>query len=187
MRDDIDTQQRTSDAVHDEIEQKRAELDDTLGEIGRRLSPEELKQHLRAYVQESLTNAVEVARRNPASVAAAALTVAGTLLVRHRRHAQEAELQAAQVRSVWDQIVTTLSHVSEDHRPIAEAVSRAADLAQRARAGVADFVSDPHVENLAEPAQRLVAAVEARARENTLLSLAIAAGIGATLSTMLRR
>lgn len=186
MTNDTNAQERTSDAVHEEIEQTRAELDDTLGEIGRRLSPEELKHQLRAYGNELLSNAVETARQNPASIAAAALTIAGTLLVRHRRHAHAAQLQAEQVRGVWDQVVTSLAGMA-DERPIAEAVSRATEMAHRARAGVADFVSDARVQDLTEPAQHVVAAVEARARENTLLSLAIAVGIGATLSAMLRR
>lgn len=202
MTNDRSSQTRTADEVQTEIGHTRAELDDTLDEIGRRLSPAELRHQVRVYLRDMISQTAEVARRNPASLTAGALVVAGTVLVRHRQRAWARQLQADQMRTIWDRLAQIMANAREEHfhggRPLTDVVAQATDLAQRARESVVETVGDvaakaqhawrnESLADLAQPAQQLVTAIEARSREHALLSLAIAAGAGAIVSSLCRR
>ena len=201
MANDTATQTRTPDEVQDEIGQTRAELDVTLSEIGRRLSPEELKERAVTYVKDSANRAVAVAQQTPGPVALAGFVVVGAFVLRHHRRVRAREAQAEQIRVIWERIAATLADGNGHTRPaarISEVVSQVADVADRARHSLSDAVGEmvsraetalreESVADLAQPARQFIAALSERSREHSLLSLALAAGAGVALSAMLRR
>jgi hypothetical protein len=201
MTNDKDLESRTVDEVQDEIGHTRAELDETLDEIGRRLSPAELRHQVKVYLGDTIAQAADAARRNPASITAGALMVAGTVLVRHRQRAWARQVQAEQMRTIWDRLVQSMADARDEHlggRSLSDVVAKATDLAQRARESVAETVGDvaakaqyawrnESLADLAKPAQRMLTSVEASSREHALLSLVIAAGAGAMISSLCRK
>jgi ElaB/YqjD/DUF883 family membrane-anchored ribosome-binding protein len=201
MAAENEAQTRTPDEVQDEIGQTRAELDDTLSEIGRRLSPEELKERTVTYLKESAARAGDVARQNPGTVALAGCAVIGAFVLRNQRRMRAREEQAEQIRMLWERVTAVLADGVGNARPalhMSEVVSKVADVANRARHNLSEAVGEvaaraedalrkESIADLAQPARRLIASLEESSREHALLSLAIAAGAGAMLSSLFRR
>lgn len=203
MANEIETPtSRTPAAVEHEIDRTRAELDDTLGEIGRRLSPTELRHEAVAYVKDSASRAVAAARQHPETVALAGIALVGTFILRHNGRVSTRRQQAAQIASIWDRVAAALAdhgvHRARDGAGIAELAAKVADMASRAREDVAEVVGDvaaraqeslakEPIVRLAQPAKRLMHSLEQNTQEHALISLAMAAGAGALLWSVFRR
>jgi len=100
--------QKTPDELQEEIEHTRAELDSTLDEIGRRLSPREIKERTVGYVKETAESLSETLQRNPVPVAIAGTALAATLLARHRASTRVAREREEQFTVLWDRLVDAI-------------------------------------------------------------------------------
>src|SRR5262245_37679784 len=102
MANDTDSENRTPEEVEREIGETRAELDDTLGEIGRRLTPAELKHQAVDYVKDTASHSVDVVRHHPETAALAGVALVTALIMRHNERAWARQQQAEQLRTIWD-------------------------------------------------------------------------------------
>src|SRR5262245_44979205 len=106
MANDTESQGRTPEEVEREIGETRAELDDTLGEIGRRLSPDELKHQAVDYAKDTGSRAIDVIRHHPETAALAGVALAAAFIMRHNERVWVRQQQAEQVRTIWERVAT---------------------------------------------------------------------------------
>jgi len=102
-------QPKTADELQEEIEHTRAELDSTLDEIGRRLSPREIKERTVSYVKETASSVSETLQQNPVPVAIAGTAIAATLLARQRSSARLAHEREQQLTALWERLVDAIA------------------------------------------------------------------------------
>lgn len=196
-------QQKSADEIQEEIAQTRAELDGTLEQIGRRLSPEEMKERAVEYARDTAGQAVEYARdtagqigdvvqRNPLTVAVAGTVLIATAIARHRAGTRRAQLQEDQLRVLWDRIASAVESRAQGLR-LPTDLRGATHLAHDVRDGLAHALDEAAVQSQRlgsvanEGAKRVVASLEQSSREQPLLTLLGAVAAGAVLTTLLRR
>ncbi|MEW6272695.1 MAG: DUF3618 domain-containing protein [Thermodesulfobacteriota bacterium] len=186
--------ERTPNEVQEEIEQTRAELDSTLDEIGKRLSPQEMKERAVDYVRSGATRVGDTVQRNPVPVALTGTLLAATLLARRRLHVRKAREREEQFRAVWDRLSAAIDRphgFSRRGMSMSDAVGRMGEIASDARDGLSHLLG-----SASAGAQRMVEAGRARplletleetSRQHPLVSLGVALAAGALIATVLRR
>jgi ElaB/YqjD/DUF883 family membrane-anchored ribosome-binding protein len=192
---------RTANEVQEEIEQTRADLDSTLAEIGKRLSPHEMKERAVDYAKDTASAVSDAVQRNETALMLVGAIAAAVLLARYRLHLRREHERAEYVRAVWDRICAALPESHEPQRlsaTITDVADRIGELTHEARLGVSQTVGDAaagaqrllHTDaaaRLIEPTKRVAASIEDSSREHPLMTLAIAALAGTLFGTTLRR
>jgi ElaB/YqjD/DUF883 family membrane-anchored ribosome-binding protein len=190
--------QRTPDEVQHEIEQTRAELDSPLDEIGKRLSPHEMKERAVDYVKDGASRIGDTVQRNPVPVALTGTLLAAALLARRRLHVREAREREEQFRAVWDRVSAAIERPHAFSRAggtvseaLGKAVARTGEAALDAREGLARLVGEAgtRAQSLvaAGRSRALVESIEEASRERPFLALGVALAAGALLATLIRR
>jgi hypothetical protein len=192
MANDLPPHSRTPEDVQQEITQKRAELDSTLDELGRRLSPHEMKERAVDYAKHT-------ALRAPV-VLTATLVVAAAFAQRVR--AREERERADRLHALGARLLAARALASEGSSRAGSALSGTVEkmgtLAVSARDTLSDLVGETaaRAQQLAgsepaqcvvKPVQGAVAAVEHSSRQHPLLALGIALAVGALITTLARR
>lgn len=184
---------RTPDEVEGELAQTRAELDSTLDEIGRRISPREIKERAVEQVKEKASHVGESVQRNPVPLAVAGgLLVAGYLVRRRtvlrREHEREMEL-----RHFWSRIVDAIDGKRSPSALANEGLARVSHLAHGARGAAERVLADalPQARRLGEAAEdnarRALDTVQVRTSQEPLAAIGIAIVVGALLGAIARR
>ncbi|HEY8515332.1 MAG TPA: DUF3618 domain-containing protein [Candidatus Binatia bacterium] len=199
--------ERTPNEVQEEIEQTRAELDSTLDEIGRRLSPQEMKERVVDYVKSNASRVGDTVQRNPVPIALAGTLLVATVIARRRLSARKAREREEQFRAVWERLSSAIERPHAFSRRLAtsDAVGRMGELAADARSSFSHFLDDAstrardfmdsgraqplldRARPLVDRARPLVETLEQTSRTHPLASLGVALAAGALLVTLLRR
>jgi len=111
MRDTVSDEakeQRTPATVENEITQTRAELDHTLDEIGRRLSPQEIKERAVDYAKDSALEVTHAVQRRPLPLVLVCVVAGAALWLRHRLEMREQRERADRIRELWNRVASAL-------------------------------------------------------------------------------
>jgi hypothetical protein len=195
-----DEHARTAEDVQLEIAQTRADLDDTLDVIGRRLSPREIKSRAVAYAKDAAAHLPDAVQRHPAGVALAAGAIVAAVLVQRLR-ARRADERADQARAAWARLILATAANADQHgrsgARLSEAIDKVGELAHGARDSVAHVLGDvtagaqrlfdsDAARPIVDPAKRMLAVVEDASRDRPLVTLGVTLLAGALLARLLR-
>ncbi len=178
--DESQARTRTPDDVQKEISETRAELDETLDEIGRRLSPHELKERVLEYAEETVHDVTETVQQHKMPILMVGGLAVAAFLIRNRVQARETEARAEHVREIWDRMASALAD-SNGHAALqlklGDVAGTISDVASAARDSVANLAEEimPSVTRTAKDA---MASIE---ESPALPWLAVGLGIGALM------
>ncbi len=134
--------EKTVDEIQEEIEHTRAELDSTLDEIGRRLSPSEIRNRTVSYVKHTAEAVRDTVQRNPVPVTVAGTALAALILARRRSSARRAREREEQFRAVWDRLVGAMAGGRPSAFSAGNLTGRTSDLATDASDHLVQVLSD---------------------------------------------
>jgi hypothetical protein len=189
---------RTAEDVQLEIAQTRADLDDTLDVIGRRLSPQEIKSRAVGYAKHTAAHLPDALQRHPAGAALAAGAIVAAVMVQRLR-ARRAHERADQ--AAWARLILVTAANADQHgrsgARLSEAIDKVGELAHGARDGVAHVLGDvtagaqrlfdsDAARPIVDPAKRMLAVVEDASRDRPLVTLGMTLLAGALLARLLR-
>lgn len=176
---DVDTTEAQARHIQRDIDRTREEMDQTLTELERRLSPSEIlhsgAETVRERVGSGATSAIETLKRHPLPVAVAA----GLLGARLALRPSAAERQRREAQQDVERIMAVLGAAFE----------RAQERAQVGAAGLAELVRDAvnHPDRYATPALEAAERLGRRYGETTWRTIQRAAEESRFMGSALRR